>query len=181
MLLFSSTFFKKFFIKKFCFFQKKYYNQWNLILKDFFMQKTLILLKPDAVQKSLIGEILARFERKGYKVIGLKMMEMSEALVNEHYDFLMDKPFFPGIKAYMTSSPIVALALEGNEVIKGVRALCGATNPVEAAPGTIRGDFAKNIDNNIIHSSDSEETAERELARFFKNEELFDYSRPLLG
>ena len=88
------------------------------------MQKTLILLKPDAVQKSLIGQILTRFEQKGYKVIGLKMMQMSEELVNEHYDFLMDKPFFPNIKSYMTSSPIVALALEGTEVIKGVRMLC---------------------------------------------------------
>lgn len=145
------------------------------------MQKTLILLKPDAVQKSLIGQILTRFEQKGYKVIGLKMMQMSEDLVNEHYDFLMDKPFFPNIKSYMTSSPIVALALEGTEVIKGVRTLCGATNPAEALPGTIRGDFAKNIDNNIIHSSDSEETAEKELARFFKEGETFDYSRPLLG
>ena len=135
------------------------------------MQKTLILLKPDAVQKSLIGQILTRFEQKGYKVIGLKMMQMSEELVNEHYDFLMDKPFFPSIKSYMTSSPI----------IKGVRMLCGATNPAEAGPGTIRGDFAKNIDNNIIHSSDSEETAAKELARFFKSEELFDYARPLLG
>lgn len=145
------------------------------------MQKTLILLKPDAVQKSLIGQILTRFEQKGYKVIGLKMMQMSEALVNEHYDFLMDKPFFPSIKSYMTSSPIVALALEGTEVIKGVRTLCGATNPAEAMPGTIRGDFAKNIDNNIIHSSDSEETAVKELARFFKEGETFDYARPLLG
>lgn len=145
------------------------------------MQKTLILLKPDAVQKSLIGQILTRFEQKGFKVIGLKMMQMTEDLVNEHYDFLMDKPFFPSIKSYMTSSPIVALALEGTDVIKGVRQLCGATNPAEAAPGTIRGDYAKNIDNNIIHSSDSEETAARELARFFKSEEIFDYSRPLLN
>lgn len=145
------------------------------------MQKTLILLKPDAVQKSLIGQILTRFEQKGYKVIGLKMMNMTEELVNEHYNFLMDKPFFPNIKSYMTSSPIVALALEGTEVIRGVRNLCGATNPAEAGPGTIRGDFAKSIDNNIIHSSDSEETAEKELARFFKEGEIFDYSRPLLG
>jgi len=145
------------------------------------MQKTLVLLKPDTVQKSLIGTVLGRFERKGYKVIGLKMMNMSDALVDEHYDFLMDKPFFPKIKEYMTSSPIVALALEGTEVIAGVRMLCGATNPAEAGPGTIRGDFAKNIDNNIIHSSDSEETAKKELARFFSADELFDYSRPLLG
>ncbi|MBP6981788.1 nucleoside-diphosphate kinase [Candidatus Gracilibacteria bacterium] len=145
------------------------------------MEKTLILLKPDTIQKSLIGTILARFEAKGYKVIGLKMMSMGDALVEEHYDFLMDKPFFPSIKSYMTSSPIVALSLEGVDVIRGVRNLCGATNPADAAPGTIRGDFAKNIDNNIIHSSDSVETAEKEIARFFKADEIFDYSRPLLG
>lgn len=145
------------------------------------MEKTLILLKPDAVQKSIIGQIIARFEQKWYKVVGLKMMNMTEDLVNEHYDFLMDKPFFPNIKSYMTSSPIVALALEGTEVIKGVRMICGATNPAEAGPGTIRGDYAKNIDNNIIHSSDSPETAEKEIKRFFKDEEIFDYSRPLLG
>ncbi len=108
-------------------------------------------------------------------------MNMSGALVDEHYDFLMDKPFFPSIKSYMTSSPIVALAVEGHESVKVVRSMCGATNPVDALPGTIRGDLAKNIDNNIIHSSDSEETAGKELARFFKSEELFDYGRPLLG
>ena len=145
------------------------------------MERTLILLKPDTVQKSLVGTILARFEAKGYKVIGLKMMTMSDALVAEHYDFLADKPFFPTIQSYMTSSPIVALALEGTDVIRGVRSLCGATNPADATPGTIRGDFAKNIDNNIIHSSDSIETAEKEIARFFATTEIFDYSRPLLG
>ncbi len=144
------------------------------------MQKTLVLLKPDAVQKSLIGSILSRFEQKGYKIIGLKMLQMEEIIVNEHYDFLMDKPFFPKIKEYMTSSPIVAIALEGCEVIAGVRQLCGATNPADALPGTIRGDFAKNIDNNIIHSSDSELTAKIELARFFKSDEVFSYERPLI-
>jgi nucleoside-diphosphate kinase len=144
-------------------------------------QRTLILLKPDAVQKSLIGEIVGRFERKGFKIVGLKLMNMTPALVDEHYDFLMDKPFFPFIKSYMTSSPIVALAVEGVDAVKVVRSMCGATNPVDALPGTIRGDFAKNIDNNIIHSSDSEETAGKELARFFQTEELFDYGRPLLG
>lgn len=108
------------------------------------------------------------------------MMNMSDALVNEHYDFLMDKPFFPNIVSYMTSSPIVALALEWTDVIKGVRALCGATNPIEALPGTIRGDFAKNIDNNIIHASDSEENAQIELNRFFENNETFEYSRSLI-
>ncbi len=145
------------------------------------MQRTLVLLKPDAVQKSLSGEILARFERKGLKIVGLKMMQLDDAIVNEHYDFLTSKPFFPAMAAYMMSSPIVAVALEGYEAIKVVRSLCGATNPIDALPGTIRGDFAKNIDNNIIHSSDSEETAAKELARFFKAGETFSYDRTLVG
>lgn len=144
------------------------------------MQKTLVLLKPDAVQKSLVGEILSRFEQKGLKIIGLKMIQLDDAVINEHYDFLMDKPFFPSIVSYMKSSPIVALALEGHEVVKVVRQLCGATNPADALPGTIRGDFAKSIDNNIIHSSDSEETAAKELARFFKSGETHSYARTLV-
>ncbi len=142
-------------------------------------QRTLVLLKPDTIQKSLIGAILTRFEQKGLKVVGLKMMTMSQALIEEHYDFLMDKPFFPKIVGYMSAGPIVALALEGTDVVKTVRSLCGATNPADALPGTIRGDFAKNIDNNIIHSSDSDETAAKELARFFKESELLNYGREL--
>lgn len=145
------------------------------------MQQTLVLLKPDAVQKALVGKILARFEDKGLKIVGLKMMQLSNELINEHYDFLADKPFFPSIVSYMSSSPIVALALEGHDVIKVVRSMCGATNPVDALPGTIRGDFAKNIDNNIIHSSDSEETAAKEIARFFQATEVQSYGRPLVA
>lgn len=144
------------------------------------IQKTLILLKPDAVQKNLIGQIIGRFETKGLKVIGLKMMNLDDKLINEHYGFLADKPFFPKIVSYMTAGPVVALAIEWEDSVATIRQLVGATNPIEATPGSIRADYAKNIDNNIIHASDSPETAEIELNRFFNvSTELFDYTRTL--
>ncbi len=141
------------------------------------METTLVLLKPDSVQRGLIGQIVSRFENKGLKIVGMKMMQLSEEIVTEHYDFLADKPFFPGIKAYMTWSPVVAMAISGTNVIKTVRNLTGATNPAEALPGSIRGDFALTIDANIIHASDSEETAKIELNRFFKQEEITSYTK----
>lgn len=145
------------------------------------MEKTLILLKPDAVQKSLIGQIIDRFERKGLKIAWIKMMKMSQALIEEHYDFLMDKPFFPRIATYMSSGPIIAMCLEWADAVKVVRQMCGATNPAEATMWTIRWDYAKNIDNNIIHASDSPETAEKELNRFFNvSTEIFEYKRTLI-
>lgn len=145
------------------------------------VQKTLILLKPDAVQKSLIGKILSRFEEKGLKVVWLKMMNLDDKLITEHYGFLSDKPFFPRIVSYMTAGPIVALSLEWEDAVATVRQLVGATNPMEATPGSIRADYAKNIDNNIIHASDSPETAAVELNRFFNvATEIFDYKRSLI-
>lgn len=141
------------------------------------METTLVLLKPDSVQRGLIGQIVSRFENKGLKIVWMKMMQLSEEIVTEHYDFLADKPFFPGIKAYMTWSPVVAMAISGTNVIKTVRNLTGATNPSEALPGSIRGDFALTIDANIIHASDSEETAKIELNRFFKQEEITSYTK----
>lgn len=141
------------------------------------MQTTLVLLKPDTVQRGLIGQIVSRFENKGLKIVGMKLMTLSDAIVAEHYDFLADKPFFPGIKAYMTSAPVVALAISGTNVIKTVRNLTGATNPAEALPGSIRGDFALTIDANIIHASDSEETAAVELKRFFNEGEITSYEK----
>lgn len=145
------------------------------------VQKTLILLKPDAVQKSLIGQIITRFETKWLKVVGLKMMNLDDKLINEHYWFLADKPFFPRIVSYMTAGPIVALSVEWEEAVATVRQLVGATNPLDATPGSIRADYAKNIDNNIIHASDSPETAEIELNRFFNvSSEIFEYSRTLI-
>lgn len=141
------------------------------------MQTTLILLKPDTVQRSLIGQVVSRLENRGLKINGMKMMALDNAIIEEHYDFLMDKPFFPNIVSYMQSAPVVALAVSGNEAISIVRTLCGATNPVEATAGTIRGDFAMTIDANIIHASDSEETAAKELKRFFNDSEIYSYDK----
>jgi len=141
------------------------------------METTLILLKPDTVQRSLVGQVIARLENKGLKINGLKMMQLDEAIINEHYDFLMDKPFFPKIREYMTSAPVVALAVSGDNAISVVRTLGGATNPQEALPGTIRGDFGLTIDANIMHASDSADTAKVELQRFFKGQDVFEYSK----
>jgi nucleoside-diphosphate kinase len=141
------------------------------------MQTTLILLKPDTVERSLVGQVIARIEAKGLKIAGLKMMQLDDAIINEHYDFLADKPFFPSIKSYMTRTPVVAIAVSGTEAIKTVRNLTGATNPQEALPGSIRGDFGLTIDGNIIHASDSPETAEVELKRFFGGSDVFDYKK----
>lgn len=143
------------------------------------MQKTLVLLKPDAVQKSLIGTITSRFEAKGLKIVGMKMLQMDQALCDDHYSEHVTKGFYKFMSAFMMSGPIMALAIEGHDAIKVVRTMCGATNPADALPGTIRGDFAKNIDNNIVHSSDSEESAAKEVARFFKDGEIFTYNRDL--
>lgn len=141
------------------------------------METTLVLLKPDTVQRGLIGQIVSRFENKGLKIVWMKLMALSDAIIEEHYDFLKDKPFFPAIKSYMTSGPVVAMALSGTNVIKTVRVLTWATNPQEAAPGSIRWDFALTIDGNIIHASDSEETAQVELKRFFKDGEITSYEK----
>lgn len=141
------------------------------------MQRSLVLIKPDAVQRGLIGEIVSRFEKKGVKIVGMKMINMSQELIAEHYAHLASKPFFPEIVAYMTISPIMALVVEGVDVIPSLRSIVGATNPVEAVPGTIRGDLAMTIRFNLIHASDSEETAAVEIPRFFKAEEIFDYTK----
>lgn len=141
------------------------------------METTLILLKPDCVQRNLMGEVIGRFEKKGLTILGMKMLQLDDALIDEHYGFLSDKPFYPGIVTYMKSSPIVAMAIRGANAVKTIRTMSGATNPVEALPGTVRGDFALSIDGNIMHASDSVETANEELARFFKSEEIFDYER----
>lgn len=141
------------------------------------METTLILLKPDTITRSLVGEVISRIEAKGLKISGLKMMQLSDEIINEHYDFLADKPFFPNIKAYMTRTPVVALAVSGANAIATVRTLTGATNPQEALPGSIRGDLGLTIDGNIIHASDSAETAAVELERFFKGQDIFEYSK----
>ncbi len=139
------------------------------------METTLILLKPDTVERWLIGEVISRLEAKWLKFAGMKMMQLDDSIIEEHYDFLMDKPFFPSIKEYMTRTPVVALAVSGENAISTVRTLTGATNPQEALPGSIRWDLGMTIDGNIIHASDSQETAEVELKRFFKNEGVYEY------
>jgi nucleoside-diphosphate kinase len=139
------------------------------------MERTLVLLKPDAVQRDLVGDIITRLERKGLKIVGLKMMTLSDELLEEHYSHLVTRPFFPEIKNFMQLTPVVAICLEGTECVNAVRQLVGITKAREAAPGTIRGEFAMSMQANLIHCSDSLETAVVEVPRFFKPEELFSY------
>jgi len=128
---------------------------------------TLVIIKPDAVERGLTGEILARFERKGLRIAALKLMTMDPALAEQHYAEHEGKPFFEPLVAFMSSGPVVAAIFEGERCVEGFRALAGATDPTKAAPGSIRGDFATQIGENIVHGSDSEESAARELALFF--------------
>ena len=137
------------------------------------METTLILFKPDCVQKRLSGEVLRRLEAEGFRVRGLKMMQLSDAVLREHYAHVADKPFYPDIASFMQSSPVVALALEGENVIARVRDLLGPTDSTVAAEGTIRGDFGENKMVNMCHASDGPETAAEELKRFFAPGELF--------
>jgi nucleoside-diphosphate kinase len=139
-------------------------------------EKTLILCKADAVVRGLVGEILSRFERRGYQIVGLKIMQVDEARATKHYAEHEGKPFFAGLIDYITGSPIVALVIEGSDAIEGCRSTIGATNPIKAPPGTIRGDFAQTIGRNLVHGSDSPQSAEREIAIWFEPHELF--SRP---
>lgn len=145
------------------------------------MQRTLVLLKPDTVQRSLVGTLISRFEQKGLKLAGLKMMTMSKEVCDEHYSHMTTKPFYPAILSFMTCGPIVAIAIEGHDAVAVVRKMCGLTAESEWVSGTIRGDYARSIDNNLIHSSDSEETAKVEVARFFQENELFNYTRSLVS
>ncbi len=139
------------------------------------MERTLVLLKPDAVQRDLVGEIITRLERKGLKLVGLKMMSLSSKLLDEHYSHLVGRPFFPEVKSFMQRTPVIAVCLEGVDSVNTVRQLTGITKAREAAPGTIRGEFALSVQANLIHCSDSLETATVEIPRFFKAEELFEY------
>lgn len=141
------------------------------------LQRTLVLLKPDALQRNLLGEIVSRFEKKGLKILGLKMISLSDALLDEHYAQHKDKPFFGTLKNFMKSSPVVAMVLEGIDGVAVVRMMCGKTQGREADMGTIRGDFSVSGQANIVHASDSLENAQREVERFFSKEEIFDYSK----
>ncbi|MCY2978810.1 MAG: nucleoside-diphosphate kinase [Planctomycetota bacterium] len=145
------------------------------------MQKTLVLLKPDCVERRLIGEIIGRLERKGLNVIAMKMLRVTPALSKQHYAEHVSKPFYPNLEEFITSSPIVAMAVEGLEVIRVVREMLGATNGLKAAPGTIRGDFSSSRQMNLVHASDSEESANRELALYFQPNEICEYTPTLVG
>lgn len=141
------------------------------------LETTVVLLKPDCLNRGLVGQVVARLEAKGLKIVGMKMMAANDKLLTEHYAHLADKPFFPMIRKFMQSAPIIAVAIEGLDAAKVVRAMTGVTNAREAAPGTIRGDFALSIQSNILHASDSSESAKKELARFFSKDELFRWKR----
>jgi nucleoside-diphosphate kinase len=142
-------------------------------------ERTLVLVKPDGVQRLLVGRILARFEERGLKLVGLKLVRVDRALAERHYAVHREKPFFGGLVDFITSSPLVAAAFEGPNAIAVVRTMVGATRPHEAAPGTIRGDFALETAQNLIHASDGAETAATELALWFGQGELFDYDREI--
>ena len=143
------------------------------------LEKTLVLLKPCTMQRSLAGEIISLFEKKGFKICGMKMMMLTDELLSEHYAHLASKPFFQRVKDSMMTAPVVALCLEGVDAIAAVRALAGPTNGRNAAPGTIRGSYCMSFLENIVHASDSPETAEVELRRFFRPEEIFDWNQAI--
>jgi nucleoside-diphosphate kinase len=139
------------------------------------MERTLVIIKPGAVQRNLIGEIITRFERKGLQLQGLKMIQIDDRILAEHYAHLIDKPFFPTICNSMKASPVIVCCWAGVDAVQVVRNMTGVTNSRNAQPGTIRGDFGMSMQENIIHTSDSVENAAIELARFFRPEEMFDY------
>jgi len=141
------------------------------------MERTLIIVKPDAMQRGLAGEVIARLERRGLKIVGLKLMRIDKALANRHYGEHQGKPFFNGLVSFITSSPVVVGVLEGTNAVQAVRSTMGPTNPTAAGPGTIRGDLALELGRNIVHGSDSPESAAREISLFFKPDELLDYER----
>ncbi|KUP30581.1 nucleoside-diphosphate kinase [Bacillus halotolerans] len=145
------------------------------------MEKTFIMVKPDGVQRQLVGEILSRFERKGLQLAGAKLMRVTEQMAEKHYAEHQGKPFFGELVEFITSGPVFAMVWEGENVVEVTRQLIGKTNPKEALPGTIRGDFGMFVGKNIIHGSDSLESAEREINIFFKDEELVSYQQLMTG
>lgn len=141
------------------------------------IQKTLVLIKPDALQRELVGEVIHRFERKGLKIVAMKLTHIDEATWTEHYGHLKEKPFFPSLLQFMMQTPVVAMVLEGLDVVDTVRAIVGSTNPRAADAGTIRADLSMNVPSNMVHASDSKEAAEVEINRFFKPEEIVSYEK----
>lgn len=140
------------------------------------MERTFIAIKPDGVQRALVGEIISRFEAKGFTLVGLKLMQVSKELAEEHYGVHRERPFFPGLVEFITSGPLVAMVWEGKGVVASARKMIGATNPLNSEPGTIRGDFGVDVGRNIIHGSDAVETAQAEIKLWFKEEELVGWT-----
>ncbi len=138
-------------------------------------ERTLLLLKPDAIHRAIVGSIVSRFEQKGFKIVGMKMIKMSKELSKDHYSHLVSKPFYHDLEKFVTENPIIALVIEGKEAVEVIRLIVGPTNASKASGGTLRGDFSNSTSRNIIHASDSKEAAVKEIARFFKPSELFDY------
>lgn len=145
------------------------------------MEKTLVILKPCTLQRGLVGEITNRFERKGLRLAGMKMVQLTDEILNEHYAHLSAKPFFQRVKDSMMAWPVIVCCFEGVDAVETVRALTGVTNGRKAAPGTIRGDYSMSFQENIVHASDSHEAAETELKRFFNPQEIFDYEQATFG
>ncbi len=141
------------------------------------MERTLVLIKPDAIQRGLVGEVTTRLERKGLKLVGSKMMQLREALVLEHYAHIAAKPFFAGVKSFMQSTPVIVQCWEGVEAVEAVRIIVGITKARAADAGSIRGDLAMSLQCNVVHASDTPENAEKEIERFFAAEEIFSYSK----
>ncbi|HIK15737.1 MAG TPA: nucleoside-diphosphate kinase [Leptolyngbyaceae cyanobacterium M33_DOE_097] len=145
------------------------------------MERTFLAIKPDGVQRKLVGEIIRRFEAKGFTLVGLKLMNVSRELAESHYGVHKDKPFFAGLVEFITSGPVVAMVWEGDGVIAAARKVIGATNPLNAEPGTIRGDFGANIGRNLIHGSDAPETAQSEIALWFSDAELVAWQPTIMS
>lgn len=145
------------------------------------MEQTLVILKPSAIERGLVGEIISRIQKKGLIITGMKMMQLDEAILREHYAHLVEKPFFPTIVASMTASPVICMVLKGVDAVAVFRQMTGATNGRKAVPGTLRGDFCMSGSANIVHASDSVENAEIEIKRFFKPEEVLDYTPGNVG
>ncbi len=141
------------------------------------MERTFLMVKPDGVQRNLIGEIVSRFEKKGFQLVGAKLMQIPKEVAEKHYGEHKDKPFYDELVSFITSGPVFAMVWQGENVIATARQMMGTTNPKDAQPGTIRGDFGVTVGKNVIHGSDSPESAEREIALFFKEEELIDYKK----
>jgi nucleoside-diphosphate kinase len=145
------------------------------------LERTFLAIKPDGVQRKLVGEIIRRFEAKGFTLVGLKLMNVSRELAETHYGVHRERPFFAGLVDFITSAPVVAMVWEGEGVIASARKIIGATNPLNSEPGTIRGDFGVNVGRNLIHGSDAPETAQQEVSLWFKDEELVNWQPALLS